>query len=422
MKRQSIYACLTALLCVFIIYSCKKETAPQRNPATSSELARKVAALGFDTSRIIPFGKGYIVENDIFITSKELEAGLQEGTTIRVAKEEQYRSNNLVTRLPRVLTIRCDGLPANCVAATDEAITRWNNIRLDLTFARVTSGAANIVIRMVDALDTATAYTGSSANYDISGFPSATGDPSPFINLNIRYINASSMQAWVASVIQHEMGHAVGLRHTDYMNRSYSCGIGGQELDRFGVGAVYIPGSPSGPDPNSFMLACYSNNTTSRSFNPNDVLALSYLYNQTQVPKAQPIYEFYNPSRRDRVVTANANLQLVYGDWNYIGFSFRAFLTQQPGTVGIYEYYNDDAGDHTYSPAPNDPNILSFPNWHMSPGIVFYVYPTNVTGSIPIYRYYNISESSTLFTANPRIHLDYQGWTLEGISFYALPS
>ncbi|WP_317044047.1 M57 family metalloprotease [Hymenobacter amundsenii] len=43
------------------------------------------------------------------------------------------------------------------------------------------------------------------------------------------------------------------------------------------VGAVYIPGTPSGADPNSWMLACIGS-TDDRPFNANDRTALNYVY------------------------------------------------------------------------------------------------------------------------------------------------
>jgi hypothetical protein len=62
------------------------------------------------------------------------------------------------------------------------------------------------------------------------------------------------------------------------MRRSYSCGYGGNEGQaKNGVGAVLIPGTPSGPDPNSWMLACIGSNVN-RPFNANDKIALAYLY------------------------------------------------------------------------------------------------------------------------------------------------
>jgi hypothetical protein len=43
------------------------------------------------------------------------------------------------------------------------------------------------------------------------------------------------------------------------------------------VGAILIPGTPSGPDPNSWMLACIGADQN-RPFNANDKTALNYLY------------------------------------------------------------------------------------------------------------------------------------------------
>jgi hypothetical protein len=81
---------------------------------------------------------------------------------------------------------------------------------------------------------------------------------------------------YVGSVIQHEIGHCIGMRHTDYMDRSYSCGGTATNEGSAGVGAIQIPGTPSGPDANSWMLAC--SNGGNRTFNANDIIALNYLY------------------------------------------------------------------------------------------------------------------------------------------------
>ena len=74
----------------------------------------------------------------------------------------------------------------------------------------------------------------------------------------------------------HEIGHCLGLRHTDYFNRSLSCGSGGNEGDG-GVGANHIPGTPTGFDANSIMLACFSSSEDGE-FGPFDIKALEYLY------------------------------------------------------------------------------------------------------------------------------------------------
>ena len=116
----------------------------------------------------------------------------------------------------------------------------------------------------------------NGGNYIASaGFPTG-GNPYPEVKFNKQYSNYGA--GFLATVLAHEIGHCIGFRHTDWMNRSYSCGTGGSEGQQTtGVGAVLIPGTPSGPDSGSWMLACLSS-TTNRPFNNNDKTALNYLY------------------------------------------------------------------------------------------------------------------------------------------------
>jgi hypothetical protein len=72
------------------------------------------------------------------------------------------------------------------------------------------------------------------------------------------------------------MGHCIGFRHTDYFNRALSCGGAASNEGASNIGAILIPGTPSGFDRESFMLACSAG--TDRTFNANDKVALTYLY------------------------------------------------------------------------------------------------------------------------------------------------
>ena len=73
----------------------------------------------------------------------------------------------------------------------------------------------------------------------------------------------------------HEIGHCLGLRHTDYFSRA-SCGQNTNEGSA-GVGAIHIPGTPTGIDWNSVMLACFSSNEDGE-FGFYDEVALEFLY------------------------------------------------------------------------------------------------------------------------------------------------
>jgi hypothetical protein len=244
--------------------SCSKTEVAEVQGLDQSVLHR-IEALGFSSEGAIAIEGGYLVENDIFLTEENLNEVILNMQTLIIADEEQYRTFNLVTGLPRTITVSSSGnVNSNVSSAIDVAIARYNAEGLGLTFQRVASGG-NINIKVVNG----------GSFIASAGFPSG-GNPYNQVSFNKQYQNWNNNT--LASVFAHEMGHCIGFRHTDYMNRSYSCGTGGNEgQETTGVGAVHIPGTPTGPDAASWMLACIGNGVN-RPFNNNDVTALNYLY------------------------------------------------------------------------------------------------------------------------------------------------
>ena len=252
------------LIAGFAMTSCKKEVKDAAQEEISQEVLAQIKDLGFSTSGVQKIDEGYLVEGDIILTPDRLTER-PTSPSLRIAEVEQYNTFNLVTGLPRTITVSSSGSISGSVSsAIDAAIGRYNAQNLRITFTRVASGG-DINIRVVNG-----------GNYIASaGFPSG-GDPYNEVKFNKQYQNYSA--GFLTTVITHEMGHCIGFRHTDWMNRAYSCGTGGSEGQQTtGVGAVLIPGTPSGPDSGSWMLACLSA-TTNRPFNNNDKTALNYLY------------------------------------------------------------------------------------------------------------------------------------------------
>ena len=253
---------MSAIAIVGTIMSCQTEDAAP-NTEISQDALNKINAIGFSTEGAMAVDGGYLVEGDIMLHDHDLN-GYRDAKYLVVADEEQYRTTNLVSG-PRTITVSISNrLPSSYVTALDEALARFNSEGLNLTFQRVSSNADIDLVK------------GNGNFLASAGFPTSGGDPYGTVKINSNAIG-SQPQSTVATIIAHEIGHCIGFRHTDYMNRSYSCGGSAVNEGASTVGAIHIPGTPTGPDSGSWMLSCIGSGQN-RPFNNNDKTALSYLY------------------------------------------------------------------------------------------------------------------------------------------------
>lgn len=261
---------LTAFAVVLLIavQSCKKEKQAPSSDEISQDVLTQIRSHGFSTDNVMKDEGGYVVEGDIFIPDGDLSKPAAWSSLV-VANTEQYRTTNLVTGLPRNITVSvANNLPSSYVTATNEAIARYNALGLTITFSRVSGNNANIRITK------APWYAQYLAS---AGFPTSNGNPHNSIRINSTYLGSNPGTNYLATILAHEMGHCIGFRHTDYMDRSYSCGGSFYNEGDGGVGAIHIPGTPTTADANSWMLSCIGSGVN-RPFNSNDQTALNYLY------------------------------------------------------------------------------------------------------------------------------------------------
>ncbi|MDH5608917.1 MAG: zinc-dependent metalloprotease [Cyclobacteriaceae bacterium] len=277
MKKLNLLSAV-ALAMVVGFTSCEQE-GPISVNEVSDDVLNQLALAGFNVTDQAPvkFDQGYLVEGDIYIPSSDL-GSLSTGD--RLPYEEQYSTNNLVvTGGSRLITLYAPvggstGYSAGMIAGVDLAIARYNAENLEITFQRVTSSTgADIVMTRLSKGDERRGILGSA------GFPTASGDPYNEIKMSgILESTYGLSTGGIASIIGHEMGHCIGFRHTDYFNRSISCGGSAYNEGDAGVGANLIPGTPAGATlaDLSWMLSC--TNGGDRPFNNDDKTALNYLY------------------------------------------------------------------------------------------------------------------------------------------------
>ena len=261
-KAGMLSAFLLGSAMVFTSCEDATEATPEVNQGDeiSASVLQRLEDLQFNTEGIKKVGDDYLVEGDMIITPEAL-ANMAEPTIVEGPQGEQYRTYNLVST-PRTIRVRGYGLNSTMSQGLDMAIANYNALNMGLSFVR-TTGSYDILVRSY----------GSGAG-GVAGFP--TGNGAPYSQVNVYPGTASYGVNVIEHVMTHEIGHCLGLRHTDYMNRSYSCGSGGNEGSG-GVGAVNIPGTPSGIDSQSIMLSCFSANEDGE-FSYYDRVALEYLY------------------------------------------------------------------------------------------------------------------------------------------------
>ena len=277
MKKISMLT-VVVLIATFALFSCQNEDVQLDEQAVTQEeypeIAKKLRAMYFNTNDLqkvdfqLPdgsFQEMFLVEGDIMFTRKQIE-NMKMGGDITT---KQYRTNNLVSsgtiNIMGYTGGGGYGLSSKERTGLQWAVNNYNRLNLNINF-NLTFGTNYGPQDMLVYHNPNQSGSGGSA-----GFPS-NGNPNKFVQI---YGLGGFSTNVNEHVITHEIGHSIGFRHTDWFSRQ-SCGQNTNE-GTAGVGAVHIPGTPTGYDSTSIMLACFSGSTNGE-FNGNDVTALRFMY------------------------------------------------------------------------------------------------------------------------------------------------
>jgi len=251
---------LLATSCSILMFGC----ASQSPETETQEIIDNLTQAAFPADDIMVADDTVYVGRDAEVSLAASREMLRAGDS----SKEQYRTTNTISSSLTKICVNGSTFTGVFSTALDLAIQNYDEQPLAFAMARTPSSGCSFTINGVIQ---------PGVVGGVSGFP-ASGLPFPTINIG-GGLSTFSVDT-IEHVITHELGHTIGMRHSDFFNRSISCGGAAinEESPPTGLGAILIPGTPSGATVGgSIMNSCFRTVETGE-FTPNDVTALTGLY------------------------------------------------------------------------------------------------------------------------------------------------
>lgn len=382
---------LIATVCIICSIGCNN------NPASTEKLDNEtdtpqadnayfdcLEKLGINKKNMKETENCIIVEDDIVFLKKDIPVERS------IAKQTQRYWNPLISLSNRGnVDIYIHPSMQSWKSVVYDAIMAWNRINDSQIYMRLVNSGADMVIYA----DTATAllYPNFKNLPDNIGGRSVypNGNVGPMISINMD-APAVITHAQRVYVLIHEIGHTLGLMHTDQNSGNY---------------IVSTPWT----DDQSLMNSVAYNSTMALS--KYDKYALVCLY-----PSNRCITRYYSALYTDHVYS-KGTYELGMGNsvWGFEGVEFRVEEYQKNGTIPLYRFYNSAYTDHFYSTNYQEGINAGY----VYEGIIGYVYGSTAYGRVPLYRYWRPSDNSHFFTTNfNELGRGNSEWIYEGAACY----
>ncbi|KAF7346880.1 hypothetical protein MVEN_01440000 [Mycena venus] len=119
---------------------------------------------------------------------------------------------------------------------------------------------------------------------------------------------------------------------------------------------------------------------------------------------AVPFYRSYHSANVDHWYTPDVAQINTYNPQGFAlqGVAGLVFITQEPGTTPFYRLYNSALTDNFYTISLAE-KVAAEQNGYITDGVsvpVSYIYPTQVCGSIPLFRLYSASGQDNFYTTS----------------------
>lgn len=252
--------------------------------------------------------------------------------------------------------------------------------------------------------------------------------------MNFGWLNANTTNSEYSRVVIHEFGHALGLEHE---HQSPAANIPWNLPALY----AYYSGSPNFWSPSevdyNIVTKLSASSTNYSTFDPKSIMIYGYpasvttdgssvgnniLLSDVDKNFITQMYPFPTPNTRMQLLryyfsgkhfyTSNYQEKLYNDIEQSLGYIQNK---QLPNSKPIYRYFNRKNGDRLIT--INYEELRGGNSSWTYEGIIGYAYATNITGTLPIYRYYNGSDHLLTNSYN-ELGSGKNGYRYEGIAFY----
>lgn len=338
----------------------------------------------------IMFNKSYFVVPEEFKKSKTSDASFVNPPVMEDRGEANGRTQqwiaNYTTRVDRSVqrditvsihsSVPSSGL-YNIRPHITEAIQKWNNLSCtEIRFRLVTGRRGHIEIK-----DDGGTLTDSprlvlgSTDFPSGGFPGRT------LLLNIdQMIDNNFATGLKTGIIMHELGHAVGIIHTNWF-----------EGNETAAGGEQIPLSPTTDDLSVFIRGLPLTNDF--SFNDREAIEIVYPAFSNNTTCRAPLFYYWSRTLSDAFFTTQLTDKGGTEFWNYSYQGIECYVHTAPvpfTTIPLYRYYSESTTDHALS-------ISEMGNgWRLER--TYYISPSPGPGRVALHEHYSSSRNDHFYT------------------------
>ena len=223
-----------------LLGACSDGTGTSEAVQKQDPLVMRLVEMGFPRDQIVDAGDHFVVEGDIRFDKKALAAASRTSRPAGVRGQRVLSTISSTRRTVRVNLSAVANENASWASATRAAMSNWNAVPgADITL--VEASPADVTVAFDNDANFSSACTAAQGAFPLSGAPGTV------VRINRLYTPSysSAQQVWIMT---HELGHNLGLGHTNSGDGSLITGTPSSDAASvMNSGAAYPGCPPSAP-------------------------------------------------------------------------------------------------------------------------------------------------------------------------------